>query len=236
MSNPYDPYTPNQGQQPYGSEAGSGQGGYGGGYGGGGYGNPYGGGAPNPYGEAPRKTDAVSITGFVLSLTCCLSVVGAILGFIGLGRTKGGRRKGRWAAVSAAIIGVLGTLAFAGIIVVVVVAAKTVVTPDNAEAGQCVNVDTDDDDNVSMSKKECDEKHEAEIVYVGKAGEDASALESEAGRVCVERLDPEDAATLTDGGYRINAVINDPTDISTGDKFICYAEDGGGADLTERIL
>ena len=124
---------------------------------------------------------AFSITGFVLSLTCCLSVVGAILGFIGLGRTKGGRRKGRWAAVSAAIIGVLGTLAFAGIIVVVVVAAKTVVTPDNAEACLCVNVDTDDDDNVSMSKKECDEKHEAEIVYVGKAGEDASALESEAG-------------------------------------------------------
>ena len=101
MSNPYDP---NASSNPYGAPQG---GGFGQG-GDGGYGNPYG--QSNPYGnEPPKKTDPVSIIGFVLSLTCCLSIVGAIMGFVGLGRTKGGKRKGRWAAIAASVIGILGS-------------------------------------------------------------------------------------------------------------------------------
>ncbi len=46
------------------------------------------------------------MTGFVLSLTCCLSLVGAIFGLVGLRRTRqpDGHR-GRWAAVTAIVVG-----------------------------------------------------------------------------------------------------------------------------------
>lgn len=209
MSNPYDPYNPNQGQQPYGN-------------------NPYG--QPNPYGGQPAKTDAVSITGFIFSLTCCLSIVGAILGFIGLGRTKNGKRKGRWAAISASIIGVLGTLIMAGGIVFVVIYAKSVVNVDEAKVGQCINVD-ESDDSVLLREAKCDEKHDAEITWTGDFN-DIKGLDvapsnpddfTDAGAsalICTALMDPADVTALgTDVRYQL---VNEDQDPSDNDKALCY--------------
>ncbi len=238
MSNPYDPNNPNQGEQPsqYGAPIPSG--------GGGGYGNPYG---QSPYGgnEMPKKTDAVSITGFVLSLTCCLSIVGAILGFVGLSRTKGGKRKGRWAAVSATIIGILGTIAGGALIAVFVIFAGSVISVDEAEAGQCANITSDDDDSVLLRDKDCGDDHDAEIVYVGTYDEvensqfvpsDPDDL-TDAGisfGVCTELMDPADVEALgSDVEYQF--VTEDST--PSGDEpFFCYVERSNGDKFTSKQL
>lgn len=247
MSNPYDPYNDasgnpeggDQGNQPPppppygGAEQGGqapppphGQPPYGQ--------PPYG---DSPYGqtpfanEAPKSTDPVSIIGFILSLTCCLSIVGAIMGAIGLRRTKNGQRRGRWAAISGLIIGVLGTLAFAGIIVAVVFFAKNVVTVDNAEAGQCVDV-TQNDDIYSFLKKDCSEQHEAEIVFVGQAsdydGDLAGTIDPVA--VCTALMPAEDIASLRayPDDLTFSLIVTDPEDISPSDAFFCYVEPRSG--------
>lgn len=246
MSNPYDPYN-NQGTPgdpppppPYGAPIPS-QGG------GGAYPpSPYG--QDSPYGDgAPKKTDAVSITGFVLSLTCCLSIVGAILGFIGLGRTKNNERKGRWAAIAASIIGVLGTLAFVGGILFLVVFAKSVIGVDDAKVGQCMNV-SDSGDSVTLTKKDCTESHDAEIVYVGVKG-DIAALGADfvpdnindlsdsaiSSTVCSNLIDPADAEKLADS-YTYTIVSKDPKDTANNSPFVCYVEPDNGDKLTDKLL
>ncbi|WP_340539620.1 DUF4190 domain-containing protein [Nocardioides sp. GXZ039] len=218
MSNPYDPYNPNQGQQPYGN-------------------NPYG--QPNPYGGQPAKTDAVSITGFIFSLTCCLSIVGAILGFIGLGRTKNGKRKGRWAAISASIIGVLGTLIMAGGIVFFVIYAKSVVDVDQAKVGQCINVD-ETDDSVLLREAKCDEKHDAEITWTGTFGEitdlkgpDGNPLTpsnpddfTDAGAsalICTALMEQETPGVAAKLGDNVRyQLVNEDQDPASSDKALCY--------------
>ncbi len=238
MSNPYDPHNPNQGEQPspYGAPIPSG--------GGGGYGNPYG---QNPYGgnELPKKTDAVSITGFVLSLTCCLSLVGAILGFVGLKRTKGGRRKGRWAAVAATIIGILGTIAGGALIAVFVIFAGSVISVDDAEVGQRANISSDDNDSVLLRDKDCADDHDAEIVYVGTFG-DVETLDvaptnpddfTDAGSsllICTALMDPADLEAIgEDVDYQY---VTEDSDPATDDAVLCYAERSDGEKFTSKQL
>lgn len=261
MSNPYepdqprDPYgtpppiPPSGGQDPYGTPPpipptyGAGQPPYGGAQPP--YGAPPGFGGPQPpFGNAPQKsTDAVSIIGFVLSLTFCLSVVGAILGFIGLARTKNGQRKGRWAAIAASIIGVLGTLAFAAGIVGIVFLAKTVVTPGNASAGECINVDEStgsgsSDTSISLTKKDCSESHDAEVVYVGAAGADADTLQNGDGtaavQVCQRLADSAYDAAFA-GVYRVDLAFANPKNVDVSDRFICYATPTDGSKLAKSI-
>ncbi len=243
MSNPYDPNAGNN--NPYGSpDPSGGAGAYG--QGGGGYGTPYGQAGPSdPYGnEAPKKTDPVSIIGFILSLTCCLSIVGAIMGFIGLGRTKGGKRKGRWAAVAGSIIGVLGTLAAAGIIIFVVVLANSSITPDNAEVGQCANVSTSDD-NISLLEKDCDSSHDAEIVAVDEYGNlDPELIPSSINDItdsaisqanCASLMDEADVTALGDS-YEWTLALEDPQNPKDSDKVICYVERADGSKLDAPVL
>lgn len=230
MSNPYDP---NASSNPYGAPQG---GGYGQG-GDGGYGNPYG--QNNPYGnEPPKKTDAVSIIGFILSLTCCLSIVGAIMGFVGLGRTKGGKRKGRWAAIAASIIGILGTIAAVAIGLIAFVFVDSLVTVDEAKAGVCINIDDNDDEAVIFYEKKCDEKHDGEIVYAGDAGDDAQTLETgDVGTVCQQRVTeatPDLVPILSGGDYTLSAVIEDPNNVSADDRLVCYVEPTTGS-LNEKL-
>lgn len=222
-------------QQPYGQQPpppygapGAGGGGFGG--------TPYG---QGPYGGEPmKKTDAVSITGFVLSFTCCLSIVGVILGFVGLRRTKQGQRKGRWAAIAAIVVGIIGTLIAAGAVVAIVFVAKNAVTPANATAGQCVDV-TEADGSYSFFKKDCTESHEAEIVYVGQAsdydGDLAGAIDPVS--LCTGLMAPGDVEKVGSyaGELRFNVIIEDPKNISPSDKFFCYVEPPTGT-LSDPIL
>jgi hypothetical protein len=248
MSNPYDPNAGNN--NPYGGSDPSGSGGYGG-YGntggntggGGGYGAPYGQPA-SPYDEGPKKTDAVSIVGFVLSLTCCLSIVGAILGFVGLSRTKGGKRKGRWAAIAAAIIGTLLTIGVVVGGVFIYKFADSVVEVDEAKVGDCADVSSDDGDSVLLTDQDCDGKHDAEITWVGKVS-DVESLDvapsnpddfTDAGAsylICTNLMDKGDVTALGDD-VEYQYVTEDTSPKST-DAALCYAEKKDGK-FTDKQL
>lgn len=241
MSNPYDP---NAGNNPYGSPD-QGAGGYGQGGGqGGGYGAPYGQPA-NPYGDGPVKTDAVSIVGFILSLTCCLSIVGAILGFVGLGRTKGGKRKGRWAAISAAIIGVLGTIILGVGGAFIFIFANSVISVEDAQVGDCANVSSDDSDSVLLTDKDCADDHDAEISWVGSVS-DVENLDvaptnpddfTDAGAsflICTALMDEADVTALGDDvDYQY---VTEDSSPASSDAALCYAERSDGDAFTEHVL
>jgi hypothetical protein len=222
VSDPYgnNPYGQNPGGQtpggqpnPYGAPQG---GGYGGGYG------PPQGGFPGGSDGLPPKTDGLSIAALVVSFLCCFAPVGVILGFVGLSRTKGGKRKGRGIAIAAIIIGILMSIATGVGIAAIAIFADKVVTPANAEVGQCVNI-KDEDGSIFLYKKECTESHDAEIVGVAKVDDDnLEAIETGMTTYCVEAIDPEDLAKLTPHLADIDAVIEDPNDVSVGDTLVCY--------------
>lgn len=201
------------------------------------YGQPPAGGGyvPNPYGETPKKNDGVSITAFVLSLTFCLSLVGVILGFVGLSRTKGGQRKGRWAAVTAIVVGLVFTAIAAVLGIVIGIFAASVVTIDEAKAGICIDVDSDDD-GVILTESECGEGHDAQIVYTGDAGDDAEALETGGvDAVCAARAEPAITELVSSGDYEFQAVLDDPQDVSSDDKVVCYVERTDGEKISEKL-
>lgn len=228
MSNPYDP---NASNNPYGQPAG------------GGYGAPYG---QTPYGqEAPKKTDAVSIVGFILSLTFCLSLIGFILGLVGLGRTKGGKRKGRWAAISATIIGLLATIVGGALIAVLVVFANSVISIDEAEVGQCLDVSSEDNDSVVITDQDCDGDHDGEITWVGTYADIESSDFvptnpddlTDAGisfAVCTSLMETADVDALGDAvDYQL---VNEDGTPTADEAALCYATRTDGEPFTEKQL
>lgn len=217
-------------------------------------GNPYGGaGDQNPYGQpqygqsgapggqgypASVKTDGVSITSFVLSLICC-APVGLVLGFIGLGRTKNGQRKGRWAAVTGIVLGVLGL----GVWVLVAVGLaggisflNSIVDPADAEVGQCVNLDDEDSNTVLIRKADCNEDHDGEIVAVEEVtSENVDAINEQMVGYCETIIDPDDLATLNEvPDLEYNAVTEHAGNVEVGDHLVCYVE--SATKLDEPLL
>jgi hypothetical protein len=202
--------------------------------------NPYGQQPPsNPYGppgggsgfNQPAKTDGVSIASLVTSLVCC-APVGLVLGFVGLKRTKGGQRKGRGLAITGIVLGLLGILVWVGLAIAAVAGVAwfdSLVTLDEAEAGQCVDIDADGD-TVLMYEAECDEEHDAEIVGVAEVtDENLQQIESEMAGYCVTTVISEaDLAKIGEvaGVEDIKAVTEDPNDVEVGDSLICYVEPG----------
>ncbi len=194
------------------------------------FGSPQQGAAPN----AKPPYDGISIASLVLSVLCCTGIVGVILGVVGLVRTSGGRRRGRWAAVTGIVLGVLAIVATTlGVIGLVASDLLRQVTPDNAEVGQCVDID-DDGDVVSMAERECSVEHDGEILYVGEYdpaehGDDLEAAVCAAlvpaevrTRIIAEVEDPE-----------IGLVVENSSDApAAGDAFACYLE---GDDLTGSV-
>jgi len=203
------------------------------------YGNdPYGQQPPNPYGagggssfNAPGaggfqqpKTDGVSIAAFVLSLLCC-SPVALVLGIVGIVRTKGGQRKGRWAAIVGLVLSIIGLIGGVALIAAGGLFLSSIVELDEAEVGQCVKID-EDDDTVLLREAECNEEHDGEIVYTATVteenNEDISAL---MGSFCAaEVAKGPDADKLLDYLDDIQAVIEDPNDVEVGDHLVCYVD------------
>lgn len=234
MSNPYDPYNQQQGQpgqqgQPYGSPIPSG----------GGYGGQPG------YGDAPKKTDAVSIIGFILSLTFCLSLIGFILGLVGLGRTKGGKRKGRWAAIAATIIGLLATIAGGALLAAGVFFANSVVDVSEAKVGDCADVSSEDNDSVLLTEEKCDGNHDAEISWTGTVA-DVENLEvaptnpddfTDAGSsllICSSLMEQAEVEALGDAvDYQY---VTDGLEPASDDAALCYAVRSDGKPFTEKQL
>lgn len=226
-----DPYGQNPGgSNPYGQSPAGGGNPYGGDAGNGGYGGYS---APQDGFNQPPKTDGVSIASLVLSLLCCTGLIGLILGFVGLSRTKGGQRKGRGFAIAGIVIGIVSVLATVAGGAFLIFFANSVVTPGKAEVGQCVDVD-EDDGTVLMYKKECSEEHDAEIVGVEKVDSDnIDDIKEGMGAYCLELIKPEDLTKLTDY-LPTKALIEDPKKVEVGDHLVCYVEPG--KKLDEPIL
>lgn len=196
-------------------------------YGGSGYAAP----------PAGPGVDPVSITGFVLSLLCCTGFVGVILGIVGLGRTKNGVRKGRWAAVSAIAVGAVTTVLLVGAIAFFTWFGTSTVTLDNADVGQCINVDELSGNDATLFKKDCDEPHEAEVAVADEFTTDQADgfTPGIPEALCSGLLSEEYAAAYTTGGYDVGLVFeaNDP---DAGDDFVCYLEPTSGDELEEPIV
>lgn len=195
---------------------------------GGGYGAPQGGYTGGPE-SLPPQTDGVSVASLVLSLLCCTGLIGLILGFVGLSRTKGGKRKGRGFAIAGIVIGALAVIGAVVGGVFLTVFVKSVVTPDNAEAGQCINI-TDDDDTLFLREKDCSEEHDGEVVYVGKWKDVTSAPSSvttdeEAQKaVCSKLVGAKAASFPADLTWTVAFNDGDQDDPQPDDPFLCYVE------------
>lgn len=132
---------------------------------------PPGGGYPTAYQAYAGPNDGsagysgLAIASFVCSLTCCLGIPAVVLGAIGIAKTGAGRARGRWMAVTGVVLGVLGTLLLIVVGLGLFALGDRIVTPGNAEAGQCVQATTDGD-TVTMLDLGCSVEHNAQIFAV----------------------------------------------------------------------
>jgi hypothetical protein len=220
---------PPYGQPPYGQQPGQ---------------PPYG---QQPYGAAPygayqggndpgRGTSGVAIASFVLALTCCLGIPAIICGIIGIRKTGDGpgRQKGRWMAVTGIVLGALGTLVAAGVIISIVWVTQNVITPDNAEVGMCVDID-EDGDSVSMMKAGCSDDHDAEIFAVHElTGAEADEFNPDtSGGLCSEEANS--VPQFASGDYEPYTIYeNDRAE--AGDVLICLIQRRDGDPLEEKLL
>lgn len=213
---------------------------------------PYGGsGGYGSYGGHTGWNDAsddswsgLAIASLVCSLTCCLGVPGVVLGVVALFRTGPGRAKGRWMAVLGIVLGVVGTLLLVGLVTTGRWFASQVVTLEDAEVGECVDV-TEDGDHVSFLRQDCAESHDGEIVYVGRFRDvEAAGLRPEhldpgasdevaARQICTAVMDPADVARVGDLTWGI-ATEEDPASAGPDERFLCYVRSDEG--LTGSLL
>lgn len=209
--------------------------------------NPYGGsggpGSYDPYGghepgaPRPQGTDGISIAAFVCSLTCCAAPVGIGLGIAGIVRTSGGKRPGRWAAISAVVIGTVVTLAFTAFMVFAVIMGSNTVWEDEARVGQCI----DEDFLGDPAKAECDQPHRGEVIWVGQFDEDLvdvfAVVSTDEFCAGLPDLDPAYRSAIESGEHdaRISIDAFDEDEPGDGDWFFCYLERTDGDQLEGSI-
>ena len=186
--------------------------------------------------QAPPAMDGVSIAGMVCALTCCAAPVGVGLGIAGIVRTKKGKRRGRWAAVTGLVVGIIGTLALvAGGIGVIWYATHTVFL-DEARAGDCVDIG-----DVDIWKAECDESHDAEVIHSAalSRADVEIFLANEPSDFCHEQpIDSRYEPLFADLTYDIYVYVEswDVEDPDPGDRFICVVERLDGQQIDHRLL
>lgn len=231
---PQSPYgerqPPPYGQSPYGQNNPYGQGQWGGP--GGGYGAYQG-----PNDATSQSYSGLAIAALVLSFTCVLSWLGVILGIVALFKTGRGKAKGLWMAVTAIIVGLALTAVLAAIASFGLWIGNQFVTPDNAEAGQCVEVDTEGRD-VTLFKTDCSEPHNGQIFAVHELSDndidDLGAQRTGQVEYCVTAavetfgVAPATAITVEGEDLRIEAVLEDPEEPRAGDAIVCLVEARSG--------
>lgn len=193
---------------------------------------------PNPYvshggaSHGGSSTDGISIAALVCSLTCCAAPVGIGLGIAGIVRTKDDRRSGRWAAITGVVVGVVGTLALVAGGIGVFWFGTNVVFFEDAQPGDCVNVDGDT--SLDVWKADCDEPHDAEVVHADRF----SAAQVEDYRndpyFCDELAEASGYGSVVEQGrHEITSIVEsyDAEDPEVGDWFLCVAQNRGDDQL-----
>lgn len=199
----------------------------------------------NPYGFAPptterpelRELDRTSLLAFALAMSWLLSPIGALLGIRGLRRTSDGVRAGRWAAITAIVVGACGTI---GLVAGGIGAAwyeNNIKAVGRVEVGNCVNVI--DDDGVEFAVKQCADPHDAEVVAAGDFDPSTRALFDNANpaQFCARMADESYREAARSGDYVVALVVGNssPDEPEIGDSYACYYADAGGRPLDDPI-
>jgi hypothetical protein len=191
-----------------------------------------------PYGtwqsgnDPARSYSGLAIAAFLLSLTCVLGIPAIVCGLLGLRQTRRGGAKGRWMAVTGLVLGALGTLAVAAAVAGFVWFTGTVVTPDSAEAGVCVNSD-EDDDAVVLVERECASEHDAQIYAVHSLQASEVTTEPDPVRICTVELGTDATRAMNDG-LSVYSVSEDD-DPEPGDRILCLLENADGEKLSGEL-
>ncbi|MEO9324850.1 hypothetical protein ABFT23_15255 [Nocardioides sp. C4-1] len=111
-------------------------------------------------------------------------------------------------------------------------------TPETAEAGQCVAID-DDAGQIDITVRDCGRDHDAEIVHVTDVTEaiGADAGLGDAAGLCQEFMDPDDLARIEtyDGDLVWGLLIDEPDNLDGYDRLVCYVQDPDGQ-LDEQLF
>lgn len=110
-------------------------------------------------------------------------------------------------------------------------------TPDTAEAGQCVDID-DDAGQIDITVAACGRDHDAQIVHVTDVTEaiGADADLDDAAALCPSFMAPDDVAALEayDGDLTWGLLIDEPDNLDGYDRLVCYVQDPDGQ-LDEQL-
>lgn len=111
-------------------------------------------------------------------------------------------------------------------------------TPETVQAGQCVDVTETAGEQIDITAADCSRGHDAEVVLTTQVGEaiDADVGLDDAEMACTALMDDADVATLAErDGLEWGLLIDEPSNIDSFDRLVCYVRDPGGQ-LEEKLL
>src|SRR5690606_12829064 len=137
--------------------------------------------------------------------------------------------------IAAIPVGLVLTIASGLVVVFGFWLGDQIVTPDNAEVGQCVAIEESDDEEntIGLMKAECGDDHDGQMV----AGEEITVANQGNGvtAFCETAIEPGLAAAIeTEGNLVVKGVMEDPPG-DVGDTVVCYVERADGSDLSSKI-
>lgn len=193
--------------------------------------------------DGRRGTNGTSIAAFVLNLTPCgLVIPGWVCAVIGLRQIKRDGTKGRWAAITSLVLGAIWALVIGALVVGGVWIFNNAVTPDNVEAGTCVNSDdiAEGSSEIGLvTETDCDGDHDGEIYAVHEvtAEESEQMTDFGAGALCFDELTRSgaDAEQLATEGLEPFPIVSEEQ-LEEGDKIACTLRHRDGEKLTRQYV
>ncbi|MBD8868932.1 DUF4190 domain-containing protein [Nocardioides donggukensis] len=192
---------------------------------------------------APRRTNGLAIVGFVLNLTPMgLVLPGWVCAVIGLRQIRRDGTRGRWAAVTALVMGAVWAVAITVAVALVVYLSTRIVSPEDLEAGTCVSSDDIADGSESIgliTEADCDEEHDGEVYAIHEItrGEAKGFTPDTAGEICYDELIATgvELPPLGRAGLAPYPILSVPSP-GAGDLIACTLRQEDGERLDRRYV
>lgn len=194
----------------------------------------------------PKKALWAMILG-ILGVTLCFwlgipAIVAIVLGALGLREIKasGGTRPGKGMAIAGVVLGILGVLATAGFVAVVVTEVAGTKSVFDLEVGDCVELPDDGETIVRIEDFACDEPHGAEVISVGDlgSGSDPYPGDDEMAELvaaeCIPDFEDYVGIPYADSVYDIFPITPTEDGWEDDQTYVCLAFERG-EELTESI-